>query len=283
MAEKDADKKVEAEESEYGTFEPTFEDDAAGDVWVKFARDNPQEFLKIIIDDFAGLRLIQALLIGGGIALCKGTFHKRGDHAAQTLGAFAGVSVFCNLLGIILAFAVTGQCSGMRSFRASGEEVVAVIPKLFMLFYVAMLSFLTGMICIGCAVLILLSTSQTWAMCIFMCVMAAGFLAIFFFVMTSYKFGNSLPTHAATLAYSHVGSYDLEAAKRHANAAHGAAQAGASAAHGAATRKEGDGSEDAPEGSAKESATKDKGNAKRADKASEEAAADAAAACDAAD
>merc|ERR1711959_331339 len=108
------------------------------------------------------------------------------------------------------------------------------------------MSFIVGMISMSCAVLVLLSTSQTWAMWIFTCFMAASMLAFLVFVMTSYKFGTSLTTHAATLALEHLHG-DLEAAQGGVFAVHGATQ---SVARQATTHL--GASEDAPEDKAEE-------------------------------
>merc|ERR1719271_1964417 len=92
----------------------------------------------------------------------------------------------------------------MKSMHASGEQVVAAIPKLFTLFYVTMMSFLIGMISMAAGVIALLSTSQSWAVCIFLCILSIVLLAFLVWVMTTYAFGTSVISHSATLALQHI-------------------------------------------------------------------------------
>lgn len=201
--EKDVEKTAQADHPRYGTFGPSntlAEHHDSPSLWKSFAYENPQEFLKLIIDDFAGLRLVQALFVNACIGLARSAMGKSANHAAQLCGGFSGFSVFCNLFGIIMSIVVSSQCSGMKSMHATGDQVVAAIPKLFMLFYVTMMSFLLGMVSMAAGVIAILSTSQTWAVCIFLCVLSFILLVFLVYVMTTYAFGTSVITHAATLA-----------------------------------------------------------------------------------
>lgn len=202
--EKDEKKPVTIERSGYETFESVSEHPDTADVWVEFARDNPQEFLKIIIDDFSSLRLVQALFVTASVGLTRSCVNQGNNHYLRWCGGIAGMSVLCNLFGIVMAIAVSSQSSGMRSMRATGEQVVAAIPKLFMLFYVAMLSFFLGMILMTAAVILLLFTSQVWEVSISFCFLAGGVLVLLIWILKTYRFGSSLATHAATLALEHL-------------------------------------------------------------------------------
>merc|ERR1719181_1564338 len=84
--------------------------------------------------------------------------------------------------------------------------------------------------------------------------------------MTSYKFGTSLTTHAASLALDQLHSIDLESAGKGMHEAKNSATAGVSSAKGAATSKKGE-KKTRAEGSTKSTEPSDKTATTRKDKA----------------
>jgi ABC-type multidrug transport system fused ATPase/permease subunit len=181
--------------------------------WVNFAENNPDDFLSIIIDDFSSLRLVQALFVTASVGLVRTSMgknhhgahhHSLNDIYLQRMGFVAGLSVFCNLFGIILAIFVSVQCRGMREMKASGEHVVSIMPRLFTLFYITMASFILGMILMVFAVCILLFTTETWEMSIFFLFLAVCMLVALICLLTKFSFGSSIATHSLTLAFETV-------------------------------------------------------------------------------